>query len=287
MSLLISYIQPWTVASLLSITPFFSQTQDCVKKPAKQQQCEPLIQCQETTFQPPIQASTQPTYAGYNAPAEINTGYEGDINFFVSGSFLFWQPLQDNMVVASVFNNSQPDLTATYQNATNGQVFNANCLEFDYKYKPGFQVTLGMNLQDDNWVGYGEYTRVHGTHTISSHGPSGGAGIVSTTDTENGEIYSTVSANFTCNLEFADAILERVYYIGRNLVIHSAFGGRGAWITESLITHYRDGTTSTPGTASNLSLKYTEDNVTQRVRSWGVGPRGGAELDWDLGAGVR
>src|SRR3989338_8487279 len=265
----------WMIASLMATTSLFAQncTQNCTKgcpqnsQQPQQQQRQQICKPAKCGFS---QAPQQPCTPAYNAPAEINVGIEGDVDFFVSGSFIYWQPLQDNMVVGTIFDNPQPNLVTTYQNATNGQLFEANSLELDYKYKPGFQVTLGMNLQDDDWVGYGEYTRVHGTHSTSSNGPAGGAGVVSTTDTENGEIYSTVSANFTCNLDFADAILERVYYIGRNLVIHSAFGGRGAWITESLITHYRDGTTSTPGTASNLSLKYTEDNVTQRVRSWGV-----------------
>ncbi|MBI3900717.1 MAG: hypothetical protein HY324_01040, partial [Chlamydiia bacterium] len=160
--------KPWMIASLLATASLFGQNQSCSSK-NQAQVCKPA-KCGVT------QAPAQPTVCAYNAPAEINIGMQGEIDFFVAGSFLYWQPLQDNMAVSTVFGStlSGNSITGFIQSATNGATAQQNTLELDYKYKPGFQVILGMNLQDDDWIGYAEYTRFHGTHTTSSTGATGG-----------------------------------------------------------------------------------------------------------------
>ena len=272
--------KPWMIASLLATTPLFAQNQSCNPK-AQNQVCKPA-KCGVP------QAPMQPTIAAYNAPAEIDVGMQGELNFFVAGAFLYLQPLQDNMQIATIYDSAitGSSVTGFLQGATAGTTAHANTLEMDYKYKPGFQVMLGMNLQDDDWVGYGEYTRVHGTHTSSSNGASGGGSIISD-NTMSGEVFGTVSSDFTCNFDAVDAILERVYYVGQNLVFQSAFGARGAWLKESFINTFGDGVGTTPGTSSNYTIRTNNKHVVQRTHSWGVGPRAGLEMDWNLGDGVR
>lgn len=270
--------KPWMIASLFAATSLFGQNQSygSQKQGTQASVCKPA-KCGMT------QAAVEPTVAAYNAPAEINIGMQGEIDFFVTGSFIYWQPLQDNTSTALVLNESVGSGANLSTGTTAG-----NYLEMDFKYKPGFKVALGMNVQDDNWVGYAEYTRVHGTHNTSSTGAATGSSIVSPMGYSPDQIYDSVSAEFTCNLDFVDAMLERVYYVGRNLVVHSAMGARGAWIKESLIANYAGGHSSivTPTTPA-ATVAFGSNNSVQRVHSWAVGPRFGTELDWDLGEGVR
>ena len=88
---------PWMVASLLAATSVFGQNQS--QGACAPQQCVP---------QPPVckpakccvpQNPQEPKMCAYNAPAEINVGCQGDIDFWASGSFIYWQPSQDNMAI--------------------------------------------------------------------------------------------------------------------------------------------------------------------------------------------
>ncbi len=156
---------PWMVASLLAVTSIFGQSQNqnqggCAPQPNV---CKPVPppRCG------PLQAPQQPMNCAYNAPAEVNIGMQGDIDFFAAGSFLYWQASQDNMAVGLTTNvpinvGVGVALEPTIQ---------GSFIDMNFKYQPGFKVGLGMNLQMDDWDGYVEYTRVHGDHTTSSSGP--------------------------------------------------------------------------------------------------------------------
>ncbi|MDE3055164.1 MAG: hypothetical protein KGI80_00485 [Verrucomicrobiota bacterium] len=269
MNLLMKH-KPWMIAALLATTSVFGQTQSCGSQKATPA-CKPA-KCGMT------QAPMQPCVAAYNAPAEINIGMQGEIDFFVGGSFIYWQPLQDNLPIATILSNYTGPLSASVTATT----VSLDSLQMNFQYKPGFQVIAGMNLQDDNWVGYAEYTRFYGSHSTSSSGIAGNAMFLKNGSSET-SVFANTTSNFTCDLNFVDLMLERVYYVGKNLVMHSAYGARGAWIMESLHNTFSD------AHALTIDVAITNDSVNQvqRVHSWEIGPRGGVELDWDLGMGIR
>jgi Legionella pneumophila major outer membrane protein precursor len=283
---------PWMVASLLATTSIFGQNQKdqsgcCVPPPPV---CKPAKCCVTQAPQPPV-------VCAYNAPAEINVGCQGDIDVFVTGSFIYWQMSQDNMAIGLTDNN----LLLVPQVVTFEPTIRGNFIESKFHFKPGFKVGLGLNLQVDDWVGYAEYTRVHGDTDTSSNGPQPNPINPSIFPTfvhpflanssfnlGASAIFNTVKSSYRSNLDFVDAELSRVYYVGKKLIFHSAWGARGAWIMQNIHVTY-DNTTAAFTTDPALfigSLPSTV-NVYQRSHSWAVGPRAGLTMDWMLGCGFR
>jgi len=274
---------PWMVASLLTATPFFGQNQSGGNCP---QPCKPVKCC--TT-----QVPQQPTTCAYNAPAEINVGCQGDVDVFLSGSFIYWQPILDNGNVALVNDNTR----AQFTNAAPFK-FAGNFVEMNFQYKPGFKVGAGVNLQTDDWDGYAEYTRVHGSHNVASNGgyigtsppnvyPTWGSPFLVS---QGSQVYNRVAATFDNNLDFIDAEMGRKYYVGRNLVFRSAFGARGAWIIQSMVVDYTNSQSAVSASASGNSFQQSVPGVFHVVsesHSWGIGPRMGLTMDWNLGEGFR
>ena len=275
---------PWMVASLLAATSVFGQNQS--QGACAPQQCVP---------QPPVckpakccvpQNPLEPKMCAYNAPAEINVGCQGDIDFWASGSFLYWQPSQDNMDIGFTDNNAFLGLAAPERS------IKGSFIEMDFDFKPGFKVGLGMNLQTDDWDGYVEYTRVHGTHSSSSNGPLSSPSIFNTFGhpffANAGQVYNTVSGHYRNNLDFIDVEMGRSYYVGKSLIFRPACGARGAWILQNVHVRYNNTqaaiTTDPSGIIHSLPSVF---DVYQRSHSWAVGPRTGLMMDWMLGSGVR
>ena len=289
---LVNKTKPWMMASLLAVSSAFGQQTCAAPKTggsscqnAPQQVCKPAKAAQCGVMQAP----QMPMMAAYNAPGEINIGMEGEIDFFVTGSFVYWQPLQDNMDVALINNNPLANLLTT------GSGFQGNYVDMDFQYKPGFKVALGMNLQHDDWTGYGEYTRFHSQHTASSNGSDiAGPSVYATQGhpmvlVATGQLFNSMSSTYNCNFDFVDGRMERVYYVGKNLMFHSAFGARGAFITQSLHVEYVNTTSVTTAGPAGLSVASTPGttDVYARLHSWAVGPSAGVEMDWVFGDGVR
>jgi hypothetical protein len=288
---------PWVVASLLAAaSSIFGQEQNqepsCVPSPpvCKRAKCCVLRMPQESGM------------CGFNAPAEINVGCEGDIDLFGSASFLYWQPSQDNMQIGLTNKNG-----ATYLGPPNPAPPEVpvigDFIEMDFSYQPGFKVGMGMNLQRDDWDGYAEYTRVHGTSSASSNGPVKGSNasgpvpaIFSTFGRPffqgnlglGGQVYNTVSAKYKNNLDFLDAEMGRTYYVGKSLIFRPAWGARAAWILQNIHVQYKNiQTAGTTDASSFINAVPSVFDVFQNSHSWAIGPRMGLMMDWMLGYGLR
>ena len=70
-------------------------------------------------------------------------------------SFIYWQSLQDNMNIGLVKNVSSS--SAFYTQNT--------FVEMHFDFQPGFKIGAGMNVQNDGWDIYAEYTTVYGNQT--------------------------------------------------------------------------------------------------------------------------
>jgi hypothetical protein len=169
----------------------------------------------------------------------------------------------------------------------------------DFRYQPGFKAGLGMNLQMDDWDGYVEYTRIHGTHSASSNGPlanpltpsilaTRGHPFLTSSSLGAGQLFNSAWGHYRNNLDFADVEMGRTYYVGKSLVFRSALGARGAWILQNFHVGYSNKTLAAARDASTLIVSLPSlFNVYQRSHSWAVGPRVGMMMDWMLGCGVR
>jgi len=265
----ITTTKSWMVASLLAATSVFAQDSNSAPAPTK---CRP-----QKSYEQGHELTASQMMAAYNAPARIDV--RGAWDFYATGTFVYWQPLQDNMELA-VASTTRASLTSA---AVNGSAGNpGNIINMDFDYKPGFKVGLGMNFDYDNWDGYAEYTWFHGTNTQSSNASSTGAlfafvghpSIVGT----NG--YNTGSENWKLKMDFADVNLGRSYYVGTKLSFRPFMGARGAWIRQRAnYTFVNDGTLGfgTAGTLTSLNKSV----------SWGVGPSVGMSSNWMFGYGLR
>jgi len=238
----------------------------------------------------PLQAPQEPKTCAYNAPAEINVGIQGEIDFFASGSFIYWLPAQDNMNIALVNANN------VFVPAAPEPSILGNFVDMNFKFKPGFKAGLGMNLQTDDWDGYAEYTRVHGHHQTSTNGTAGVNASVFPTwghpflmgDLAGGLIFQNATGRYRNHLDFVDAEMGRTYYVGKSLIFRSAWGARAAWILQSMHAHYEQrGALAFQDPANVLVAFPSVADVYQRIHSWGVGPRTGLMMDWMLGWGLR
>ncbi len=285
---------PWMAASLLVASSFFGQqTQNQGGCGQPQPVCKPAPKCA------PLQEPPVPTNCAYNAPAEINIGMVGDIDFFASGSFIYWQPSQDNMAIAGV--NQQPFNNIIQPAPTNG-LAQLSFVETNFSFQPGFKAGLGMNLQTDDWDGYMEYTRVHGSTTTSSNGQAAGRSVFATwgnplyyhndglvDPTILGSIYDTVTSSYRNNLDFFDVEMGRSYYVGKKLTFRPAWGARAAWILQNIHVGYAATGLTGANPTNNGNIAYIPGfaDVYERSHSWGVGPRTGLTMNWLFDYGFR
>ncbi|MBI5272602.1 MAG: hypothetical protein HY861_01295 [Chlamydiia bacterium] len=301
---------PLIAASLLAMNSMFGQggMEDALQDPESQlcQQSSdtpenkskrPLCQPIQPTCQPYIckpekcgnaQEPQTPSIPAYNGPAEINTGIIGDWNFFSTLSFLYWQPMQDDMRIATEGSLPVSSLFGP-KTVDHGKTVNMN-----FDYKPAFKIAMGMNFRNDDWVGSIEYTRLRSTDaaskTILNNNPTlynlWGDDPLSTSFVDT-PVFNSLGAHFQCKLDFIDAQMERVYFVGQRLTFHSSLGLRAALIAESLLANYSyDGALVTNSSAAVIAFPSSLDAV-HRTQSWGIGPRMGLEMDWLLRRGIR
>lgn len=296
---------PWLALSLLAATSLFSQNEAkdslnseslvCItdSDSSGQECCLPLQPtCQPYVCKPEKRGNVQepqtPSIPAFNAPAEINTGLLCEWNVFSSISFLYWQPLQDNMRIATKGSQSIATLVGP------GTLDHGRTIDMDFDYKPAFKIAMGMNFRNDDWVGYIEYTRLRGTDDASASVPNSNPTIynlwgndpISSTFAGT-PVFNAVKANFKCKLDFIDTQLERVYFVGQKLTFHSVFGIRVALISESFHALYSyDGSLINNTSAKVIALPSSLTAV-HRTSSWGIGPRMGLEMDWLLRYGIR
>lgn len=262
---LLSKAAPWVVASLLATTNVFGQQgQPDKARPQKSyEQGHELVQTQ--------------MMAAYNAPARIDV--RGAWDFYTTGSFTYWQPIQENMELA---------ISNSIAKTTNG-ILNGNLVNMNFDYSPGFKVGMGMNFDHDNWDGYVEYTWFRGsqsrTETNGTYELLWAAPIMQSGLGTGSNLYDNIHGEWRLKMDLLDAELARSYYIGTRLSVRPVIGARAGWIRQRMQSENTNNNFS--GAAGHSTGTLGIDRITVKLQSWGVGPRTGMYTNWMLGQGFR
>jgi hypothetical protein len=190
---------------------------------------------------------------------------------FVTGSFIYWNPSQENMELGIV-----SDAGGQFV-AIDGNVVNQ-----DFDYGPGFQVGIGANLNRDNWDVFFQYTWFRNEDTTSTSLDPNGTTVLfplrGQPDTQNITFFSG-NEEWRLSMDLFDLELARSYYVGTVLTFRPFFGARSALIRQDLDVDYRNEAT---GIIQPENLF-----IDQESRSWAVGPRAGLNSSWMIGKGLR
>lgn len=244
----------WLVAALLAVSPGLARVQ-------ARDHNQPS---QKANYDQGHAMKSQDMMAAYNAPARIDV--RGSWDIFAYGSFIWWNPIQEGMELA----------ISDDTNTVNLPIVNGRVINMDFKYKPGFKVALGINMDHDNWDGIVEYTWLHFTQRQSSGRPVSGILRTIQAHPENVPEAVSTSAKWRASLDIVNAELARSYYVGTHLTFRTHFGARLALIDQRFVPRYNPSTNET----STVRCRNTSD-------SWGLGPRAGLDSNWLLGLGFR
>lgn len=247
----------------------------CPPKPCPPKPCKPP--CPPVCFEggyPNEQCCFPPAY---NQAANYDLG-PCPWDFWLDVSFTYWQAQEEglDLAVNSVFN-------ATPLLPTDGRfIFQDN------KYKPGFKIGLGMDLEHDDWSGFVEYTWFRSrtnTRATAPADPRTGTPILSMqpwliagTDGQIANVNS-FSSTWHLNMDLLDVCMTRPFYQGTHLIMAPFGGMRGQWIRQKLHVTGDNFTQSSPTLSSATS--------SNKSNSWAVGPRAGCLAKWHLGWGFR
>lgn len=208
---------------------------------------------------------------GYNAPSRIEVDRSYDL--FTTASFIYWQPVQENMELGIVANTTDPT-----------ELGSGNYVDLGALYRPGFKVGFGVDFDYDKWDMSVEYTWFRAKeHAAVNLDPSNTA-IYLIPTWQNplflNPKYSSGSESWKLRMDLFDWDLGRSCYIGQKFCVRPSIGVRAAIINQTLNVDYIN-------TNVTFSSLFPSTYINQTSRSWGVGPRFGLASDWNLGAGCR
>lgn len=200
---------------------------------------------------------------GYTAPAKLDMEA---IGLTTSASFLYWQPFQDSFDLGMISESSDS--------------VDRKTKNFDFDYKPGFKLGLGMNFNHDGFALYGEYTWLYANETTRAHPHHGFIVPPWLTDGNTGD--ATHAANhWKFWLNMLDISLLRVSFLGIKMTFTPLVGGRVLWIDQRLRTAY------TIDRGAGMVPEFTHAHTMTKSRGWLVGPRIGLNGDWIFGCGIK
>jgi hypothetical protein len=218
-----------------------------------------------------VPQKTEAMAPGYNAPCRIEV--QRPYDFFLSGSFTYWQPIQENMELGVVSNSS-----ATFD------LVNGKAVDLDFDYKPGFKVGFGMNFDHDKWDTFAEYTWFRATEHVRRELDVNNAAITLLPAWQIPNFlnpqYQAGSEKWRLRMDLVDWDLGRSCTVGTKLCLRPFIGLRGAFIRQNVEVDYLNVTPAALAIVPSTS-------VHQSSHSWGVGPRVGLSSNWKFGKGFR
>ena len=238
---------------------------------------ESLPLCQ--TFEQGYPLESDKYSAAFSAPARWQVQTSWDV--FLTGSFTYWYADQDGMELAypAIFSGNTP------LGSDQGEY-----LVQEFNYHPGFKVGLGMNFNNDHWLGFIEYTWVRQIMNVGAtvaSDPREGTPFWSLSSwlVSNGTPLRAeqISSSWKLNIDLLDATLSRPFYQGQKLTILPFGGIRAAWIRQYLLVD----TAAYDYSADPVVLAPSHTQSHNRSHCWSMGPRVGLQGHWLLDWGFR
>ncbi|MFA6118723.1 MAG: Lpg1974 family pore-forming outer membrane protein [Parachlamydiales bacterium] len=245
-------------ALAISTANAYDNNNTCEPTPAPQccdpcecKPCEPCAPCCEVPG--------EPTTPAYNQSAAIDVCNCWD--FYVTGTFLWVQPIQEQMEFAATTN---ADGATSYH-------------KMDFEWKPAFKVGLGYNFQYDKWDGFVEYTRInsemhHNAKLGDNVSPVAGFWLLTQT---NPNPVDEIKNKWNLDFNTFDFNLGRAFWNGTKLSFRCNYGFKAGWIDQKI--NQEEIATAA---ATTISGDFKSD-------SWLIGPRVGICSSWNLGEGFR
>ena len=197
--------------------------------------------------------------AAYNYSARPQTKCSWDL--YVDASFVYWQPIQENMELA-------------LSNSLSGTEINGSMVNMAFDYKPGFKIAMGGYFDYDNWDLSAEYTWFHSNQSKNTENLTGGVLLSTWQHPFAAGSFTKLTEKWNLKVDLADVDLGRWQYVGKNFTIRPNIGARGAWIRQDV---------SVIGMVSTLNTS----NITVKSHSWGLGAKTGVDTNWMIGSGFR
>lgn len=195
----------------------------------------------------------------YNAPGRIEVRGSWDLS--LSGSYLFWQPSQDNLELG---------IESSSDSSPNGHVVGISS-----HYSSGFKAALGVYSDHDDWDACLTYTWLRPENQGHVSSPENGV-VFPCQGCPNNSLSTVQSgeASWRLSFDFLDLDLGRSGYVGTKLSLRPFFGIRGARIHQ----HY------SPTYVSDTGVSYKIHNSSDASA---LGPRAGLDASWFFGYGLR
>ncbi len=202
----------------------------------------------------------------------------GNNGVFITADFLWWRADESDLPFALIGTNDSVSVPS-------GRIDNMK-----FKWKPGFRVGIGGDLDYDGWDLYLNWTWYRNSSSTSDSTPvlttgtnpvetgvflpfllslSNGGNLDGAVSGQN------VSAKWRLLFNMIDLELGRDFYVSENLAIRPFIGARGGWINRRFTISLTDPVT--PVTSALPEFYSAKANV------WGVGPRGGFNSAFKFG----
>jgi len=199
--------------------------------------------------------------------------FNGTSDYIVSASFIYWQPIQENMELGVVSNTTHSDF-----------LVHGKDVKMDFDYKPGFKIGLGKKLGCDGWSTFVEYTWFRGEqHVRRNLNPNNQNHVLLPAwvipNLLNPQ-YNFGSEKWTLEMNFIDWDFARAINVGTHFCLTPFFGLRAAFIDQHLHVKYINENAS-------QAFIFPSTFITQKSNSWGVGPRIGLAANWCFCEGFR
>ncbi|NGX51217.1 MAG: hypothetical protein K1060chlam2_01079 [Chlamydiae bacterium] len=194
---------------------------------------------------------------------------------FITADFIWWKAVQEGTTFAtSGFQNS----FATDLDAPRGRV-----AEVGKEWSPGFKVGLGLNLNQDGWDIYAEYTWLQSNNRNSisvvndqTNGPSfflqPTTELVAVSGVFEAESVTKANARWHHHLNVIDLELGRNFYLSQYFTMRPFIGLKGTWQDND----YRVSFFQFDG----VDLEVGPYRMRNRNDMWGIGVRGGFDIAW-------
>lgn len=225
---------------------------------------------------PNVQESSLSFFGQQTGNPSVYPNVKRWIDPFVSAEFTYWQIQEASN---GYFRNGQ-------RKAPNSQLTQGHISLVDYKWEPGFKLTLGGILPHGGWDVLMRYTYVNTTADDSTSDTVQGGQPSFVTNPGNGhsaDLTTPTSASgyFHARLNSMDLELGRKFFNSRFLALRFFTGLKGTWVSaNSRFTYYID------RSVSNSNATVDGNNVTGPVVikndsfTYGIGPRFGIEGNW-------